>query len=114
MVNSERIYIKLYSWSIKYKPVRYMIFENMSKRSKLEISYEILKIIMRGEDKPTKIMYKANISWNALKDILQLLTEKAFIYEKTVKNSTRYEIAEKGIQSLSYYQKAVKEIELLI
>ena len=91
-----------------------MILDSMPKRSKLEISYEILKIIMRGEDKPTKIMYKANISGNALKDILHLLTEKEFIHEKTVKNSKRYEIAEKGIQSLYYYQKAVQEIELLI
>ena len=85
----------------------------MAKRSRLEISCDILKLILEGERKPTLLMFKANISWDVIKDLLELMMEKELIIENVFGKTRRYDITEKGIQILSYHQRAVKEIELL-
>ena len=85
----------------------------MPKRSRLEISCDILKLILEGESKPTLLMYKANVSWDVIKDLLGLMIKKELITEKVIGKTRRYDITEKGIQILSYYKQAVKEIEML-
>jgi len=84
----------------------------MAKRSRLEISCDILKLILEGEHKPTQLMYKANISWDVIKDLLELMITKELIKENIFGKVKRYNITERGIRILSYYQNAVKEIEL--
>ena len=49
----------------------------MVKRSRLEIYFDLLKAVERGVDKPTNIMYKANLSWKTLREILSVLVSKA-------------------------------------
>ena len=62
----------------------------MLKRSRLEVYFDVLKAIGEGVDKPTRIMYKANLSWNTLEDALATLANKEFVIEKRVGNSRRY------------------------
>jgi len=66
------------------------------KRSRLEIYLEVLETIMAGYNKPTNIMYRCNLSWIALKEILDSLVEKGLI--TTVERNKRkmYLITEKG------------------
>ncbi|MEM1582119.1 MAG: archaellum operon transcriptional activator EarA family protein [Candidatus Bathyarchaeia archaeon] len=66
------------------------------KRSRLEIYLEVLETIMSGYNKPTNIMYRCNLSWIALKEILDSLVEKGLV--TTVERSKRkmYLITEKG------------------
>ncbi len=45
------------------------------RRSHLEVRMDILSCIKAGADKPTQIMYKANLSWTALKDHLSVLEQ---------------------------------------
>ena len=85
----------------------------MSKRSRFEISCDILKLIFDGEEKPTKLMFKANISWNVIKEILEILVKKELVTEHMIGKVKRYKITDKGIQVISYYQRAVREIELV-
>lgn len=85
----------------------------MPKRSRFEISCDILKLILDGEEKPTKLMYKGNISWNVIKEILEILVKKELVTEHLIGKVKRYKITEKGIQVISYYQRAVREIELM-
>jgi len=85
----------------------------MSKRSRFEISCDILKLILDGEEKPTKLMFKANISWNVIKEILEILVKKELVTEHMIGKVIRYKITDKGTQVFSYYQKAVREIELV-
>jgi predicted transcriptional regulator len=66
-----------------------------------------------GEEKPTKLMFKANISWNVIKEILEILVTKELVTEHVIGKVKRYKITEKGIQVISYYQRAVREIELV-
>ena len=78
----------------------------MARRSRLEIHYDVLQAISRGIQKPTRIMYKANLSWIPLQEILKSLLTQGFIEEKRFKKSMRYEITTKGISVLNYYEKA--------
>ncbi len=41
-----------------------------NRRSKLEITLDVLKAVRDGVDKPTRIMYVANMSWNPTQDML--------------------------------------------
>ena len=38
----------------------------MVRRSRLEIFFDVLAIIARGVSKPTRIMYKTNLSWTSM------------------------------------------------
>jgi predicted transcriptional regulator len=80
----------------------------MVRRSRLEIYFAILEVIDREIDKPTRIMYKANLSWNSLQDHLTTLLNGEFIREEIVKNGTRYFITEKGKRSLYYHRKSIE------
>jgi len=83
------------------------------RRSKLEIQLNILSSVMNGVDKPTRIMYAANMSWRPVQRNLSSLVEHGLL-EKQVnlessKSKSRYVITEKGIHVLEYFKKA-KEI----
>jgi predicted transcriptional regulator len=75
----------------------------MTRRSRLEIFFDVLATIDRGHDKPTRIMYKTNLSWTSLQDAFKTLTNNGFIHEKEHKNSKRYSITDKGRNALSYH-----------
>ncbi len=83
------------------------------RRSQLEIRLNILSAVKDGVDKPTRIMYAANMSWRPVQKTLSNLVEQGLL-EKQVniersKSKTRYVISEKGIHVLDYFKKA-KEI----
>ena len=83
------------------------------RRSQLEIKLNILSSVMNGVDKPTRIMYAANMSWRPVQKILSNLVEQGLL-ERQVnlesnKSKSRYAVTEKGIHVLDYFKKA-KEI----
>ena len=82
----------------------------MPKRSRLERYFDILKAISNGETKPTRIMYKANLSWDSLQTFFESLLAQAFIRVDTVKASKRYSITPKGQRALNYYFRATREL----
>lgn len=78
-----------------------------NKRARELIYIDILKVISRGIDKPTQIMYKANLSWENMQNIFETLIESGFIKEELKNNSKRYELTDKGRSALSYYMKSL-------
>jgi predicted transcriptional regulator len=75
-----------------------------SRRSRLQISIEILNAISGGEQKPTRLMYACNLSWNSTKKTLDRLAASGFvdeIYES--KKRRRYCITVKGRDVVRYY-----------
>lgn len=80
----------------------------MTRRSRLEIYFEILDVIGRGVDKPTRIMYKTNLSWITLHQIFETLINGGFMGETDSKNTKRYYITEKGKSALAYYRKSLE------
>ena len=80
----------------------------MVRRSKLEIYFDLLKIIDSGIDKPTQIMYKSNSSWEVIQEIMKRLIQGGFIKKEFHKKNQRYYITEKGRNALTYHCKSVK------
>jgi predicted transcriptional regulator len=87
------------------------------RRSKLDIQLEVLKAVRAGVDKPTRIMYAANISWNPVRKILDRLVDRELLsmIENTVgkKAKRRYEITEKGVSVLNYFEGAKELVEII-
>jgi len=86
----------------------------MSKRrSRLEIILIILSAVRDGVDKPTRIMYAANMSWAPVQRMLSHLVEQGLILEvlntESRYSKKRYLITEKGTNVLNYFENA-KEI----
>ena len=89
----------------------------MSKRrSRLEITLTILSAIMDGVDKPTRIMYAANMSWRPTQRILSHLVEQGLIMEvpntKGKQSRRRYQITEKGEKVLDYFDRSNEFLSL--
>ena len=83
----------------------------MPRRGKVEIYIEVLEIIMHGEAKPTRIMYRANLSWKVFQNILTSLLNQGLIKENDESTNKdrevkRYEITESGTNVLRYFRKA--------
>lgn len=83
----------------------------MSKRrSRLEITLTILSTILDGVDKPTRIMYAANMSWKPVQSILSHLVEQGLLEKisntESRQSRIRYQITEKGKRVLNYFENA--------
>jgi len=76
------------------------------KRNKLQIIYDILKVIKgkNGKIKPTHILYKSNLSYSMMEEYLGELISKKFIIEIKEKQSKTYSLTEKGIKYLDEYK----------
>jgi len=86
------------------------------RRTRLEIMLNVLGAVHDGVDKPTRIMYAANMSWNPTKKILEKLVGEGFleVYEEPSgkRSKKRYQITEKGIKVLRYFYGAQELISL--
>ena len=87
--------------------------KNSSRRSRLDIYFDLLQVLELGVDKPTRIMYSANLSWKTLNEILSTLISKGFIKEVYVKTSKRYRITEIGHNALSYHRKSIEGLKIM-
>ena len=74
------------------------------RRSKFQISVEILTAISNGEQKPTRLMYACNLSWHSIKDTLDVLVARGFVDELFENEKRRrYYITAKGSAVIGYY-----------
>ena len=51
---------------------------------------DVLQVVSQGIDRPTQIMYKANLSWMALQENLKSLVAKSFLREENMGPRRRY------------------------
>jgi predicted transcriptional regulator len=80
------------------------------RRSHLEIRMDILSCVRAGAEKPTQIMYKANLSWNALKEHLEVLERGKLLNPVSVGTRKKYELTEKAFAVLMAYTKILDEV----
>lgn len=71
---------------------------------------DVLQVVSQGIDRPTQIMYKANLSWVALQDCLKSLVAKAFIAEENQGSRRRYELTQAGYEVLRTFQKVLESM----
>ena len=88
-----------------------------TRRSKLDIQLDVLNAVREGEDKPTRIMYAANMSWNSMKKILDRLVDGGLLSVISTTGGKlvrrRYEITEKGISVLNYLEGAKELMDII-
>jgi predicted transcriptional regulator len=88
-----------------------------TRRSKLNIQLEVLKAIRAGVDKPTRIMYATNMSWAPVRKILDRLVDRGLVSVITDNGETRtkrrYEITEKGISVITYFEGAKELVDIM-
>ena len=70
----------------------------MSRRNRSEIIYDMLDALAknRGRLKPTRLLYKANLSHAQMKDYVEELVQKDLIVLVQEKKAQYYEITEEG------------------
>ena len=49
------------------------------RRSHIEMMAHVLDAIRNGADKPTRVMYKSNLSWSVCQDLLKHLAAKGLL-----------------------------------
>jgi len=81
------------------------------KRSRIDVIGDmLLSIQVRGEIKPTHLMYKSNLSHGQMKSYLEELVEKSFVKEIKRKDYKYIIITDKGNQFLQKLRE-MKEFE---
>ena len=85
----------------------------MVRRSRFEIYFDVLKEIDNGTDKPTRIMYKTNLSWTSLLSVFDALINSDFIRKEKKNSSKRYYITDKGRNALSYHLKSLEGLFII-
>jgi predicted transcriptional regulator len=68
----------------------------MVRRSRFDHYCDVLQVIELGVEKPTRIMYKANLTYKMLQDIVTTLIHNRFIREEITGTKKRYYITRKG------------------
>lgn len=89
------------------------------RRSKLEITLDVLRAIAGGEEKPTRIMYKTNMSWEPCKAILESMMAQGCVVvedtsDKDRRSNKKYTITEKGMNVIRYFDVAMEQVEGVI
>ena len=77
----------------------------------METSYDILRVIEAGAEKPTHIMYKANLSWTVLQYYINALETKGLIITVSDQGKHLYHLSEKGVLLLSQFLAFKKELD---
>ena len=60
------------------------------KRNKTQMYIDVLRAVKDGLKKPTRIMYRSNLSWRPLKNILDELATLGLVERKTVNPQNGY------------------------
>ena len=81
---------------------------SMTKRSRLDIYFDILIVVERGFKKPTEIIHKAHLSWKILNEALPILVTKGFIKEELWKKSKRYSITDRGHKAIFHRRQSLE------
>lgn len=80
--------------------------QGSTRRSSTEITLEILSAIRNGVNRPTRIMYECNLSYQMCKSKLEELVVNGLVMEKEVNSRSRkgshtvYRITEKGVEMI--------------
>ena len=84
------------------------------RRSKMEIYLDVLWIVKNGVDRPTRIMYKANLSWKPFQETLKFMLDSGLITGTNSEEEEQrksYRITEKGNEVLKYFTLAKNLLE---
>lgn len=70
----------------------------------MEIMCDILEVVSSGMERPTHIIYKANISWKVFNNCLKTLISKGLVSKTNDGKRDVYQLTEKGYAILHQYK----------
>ena len=82
----------------------------MTRRSQMEIQMDILRAVANGREKPTHIMYRANLSWIRLKKHIDFLIAQNLLVEKVDDGNSVYSVTTKGVDIIRYFKRIETEL----
>lgn len=85
----------------------------IDRRSKVETYCDVLYAIGSGAEKPTHIMYKANLSWNVLDDHIAKLVKKGLVVVENESGKRRYHLSDRGFKVLKQFILLRQELDLV-
>ena len=84
----------------------------VSRRSRMETFCDILKAIGAGAEKPTHIMYKANLSWTVLQSYIRSLEAQGLVIPTMEDDKKTYHLSDKGFQLLIQFISIREDLNL--
>ena len=85
----------------------------IDRRSRIETFFDVLCIIGNGIDKPTHIMYSANLSWTTMQNYTSLLVAKGLAEYSESEGKKRYKLSEKGIRIMQQYLSLKEDLDII-
>ena len=76
----------------------------------METCCEILKVVAAGAQKPTHIMYRANLSWSVMQLYIKNLEGKGIIESAVIEGRRVYQLTNKGFALLDKYVCIMEEL----
>ena len=86
--------------------------QHPTRRSRMETMCDILVTIAAGTEKPTHIMYKANLSWRIMQQYMRALETQGLVVAQDDEGKRVYHLTEKGFKLLEQFN-SLKEGLLL-
>jgi predicted transcriptional regulator len=86
--------------------------QQLNRRSRMETFCDILRAIGGGAEKPTHIMYKANLSWTVMQSYIKSLEAQGLVISNDVEGKKMYRLSEKGFQVLNQFLSIREDLNL--
>jgi predicted transcriptional regulator len=77
----------------------------------MQVELDILQAICHGVDRPTRIMYRTNLSWSVMQSFLAILQKKELVVTKQDSDRTLYSLTEKGKNLLLTYDSVKSQLD---
>jgi predicted transcriptional regulator len=84
----------------------------LNRRSRMETYCDILRAIGAGAEKPTHIMYKANLSWTVMQGYIKTLEAQGLVLPKDEDGKKLYHLSDKGYQLLNQFLSIREDLNL--
>ncbi len=78
----------------------------------METFCDILRAIGSGAQKPTHIMYKANLSWTVMQDYIKALEAQGLVVTDSEEGKRLYSLSQKGFQLLNQFLTIREDLNL--
>ncbi|MGI0091743.1 MAG: winged helix-turn-helix domain-containing protein [Nitrososphaerales archaeon] len=86
--------------------------QQLNRRSRMETYCDIVRAIGAGAEKPTHIMYKANLSWTVMQGYIKALESQGLILAHDSDGKRLYELTERGFGLLKQYLSIKSDLRL--
>jgi len=83
------------------------------RRSRIETFFDVLCTIGSGIEKPTHIMYKANLSWTIMQIYTDSLIRKGLVVFEESEGKKRYRLTDKGRQVMQQYLSIKEDLDII-